>query len=188
METQEILLNRRSVYPRQFSGASIPKEALLMAFEAANWAPTHKRTQPWRFIVYSGDAMNRLIDQWISMAKANLEAKGEAWSEAAEAKYVLMRKSSHIIGMACNYTGMVPEIEETCAAAAAIQNFWLSLHNQGFVGYWSTGNGIFGETMHQYMGLQENEKALGYFLAGIAEGPVPPSIRKPVDEFIRWEE
>ncbi|MDX5320266.1 MAG: nitroreductase family protein [Bacteroidota bacterium] len=188
MEAQDLLLQRRSVYPRQFNGNIIPKSALETAFLAANWAPTHKRTQPWRFIVYSGKSMNELIDQWISMAKANLEAKGETWTEVSQAKFELMRKSSHIIAMACHYTGLVPEIEETCAAAAAIQNFWLSLHNQGYVGYWSTGNGIFTETMHEYLELEPNEKALGYFLAGITEGPVPPSIRKPVDEFIRWKE
>lgn len=187
METQALLLTRRSVYPRQFSGEIIPKEALEKAFEAANWAPTHKRTQPWRFIVYSGAAMNQLIDQWIKMAKRNAEMKGESWTEVNEGKFNLMRQSSHIIAMACHYTGMVPEMEETCASAAAIQNFWLSLHDQGYVGYWSTGNGIFGEEMHAYLGLAENEKALGYFLAGITREPVPPSIRKPVDEFVTWK-
>ncbi|MBI1222089.1 MAG: nitroreductase [Bacteroidetes bacterium] len=188
METQELLLKRRSVYPRQFNGQTIPKEALLQAFEAANWAPTHKRTQPWRFIIYSGDAMNLLIDQWILMAKANLEAKRETWSEAAETKYSYMRNSSHVIVIACHYTGLVPEIEETCATAAAVQNFWLSLHDQGYYGYWSTGNGIFTESMHQYFGLQENEKALGYFLAGQTNDPIPPSIRKAVEENLTWRD
>src|SRR5690606_31089109 len=169
METQELIRSRRSVYPRQFNGQSIPKEALLQAFEAANWAPTHKRTQPWRFIVYSGASMNGLIDQWVEMAKRNLQIKGEEWTEAAEKKYTLMRNCSHIIALACHYTGMVPELEETCAASAAFQNFWLSLHDQGYVGYWSTGNGIFGQEMHRYLHLEENEKALGYFLAGITE-------------------
>lgn len=188
METQDILLQRRSVYPRQFSGQSIPKEALLRAFEAANWAPTHKRTQPWRFIIYSGVAMQRLVDQWVKMAQRNAEAKGEPWAEANVAKFDLMRKSSHILVIACHYTGLVPEIEETCATAASVQNFWLSLQDQGYHGYWSTGNGIFGEEMHSWFKLAENEKALGYFLAGVAEGAIPPSVRKPVGDHLRWEE
>lgn len=187
METQELLLKRRSVYPRQFTGADIPKEALMKAFESANWAPTHKRTQPWRFYIYSGENKHALVDQWIMMAKRNLEAKGEEWSEAAEKKYIQMRQCSHIIGIACHYTGLVPEVEETCAVAAAVQNFWLSLQDQGYAGYWSTGNGIFTEEMHQYMGLPAEQKALGYFLAGIPEGTIPPSIRKPVDEFLIWK-
>lgn len=186
MEVQALIAQRRSVYPRQFTGEIIPKEALLTAFEAANWAPTHKRTQPWRFIVYSGASMNALIDQWVFMAKRNTEAKGEAWTEVNASKFDLMRKSSHILVLACHYTGQVPEVEETCATAAAIQNFWLTLQDQGFYGYWSTGNGIFGEEMHQFFQLAENEKALGYFLAGVAEGPIAPSLRRPVEEFVRW--
>ena len=34
--------------------------------EAANWAPTHGRTEPWRFVVLSEDALQdmiRLTDQ-----------------------------------------------------------------------------------------------------------------------------
>ncbi len=187
MEAQELLLKRRSVYPRQYSGEKIPKEALMKAFEAANWAPTHKRTQPWRFFVYGQENMHALIDQWMKMAKRNLEAKGEEWTEATEKKYTQMRQSSHIIGIACRYTGLVPEVEETCAVAAAVQNFWLSLQDQGYAGYWSTGNGVFTEEMHTYMGLGADEKALGYFLCGVPEGVIPPSIRKPVDEFIIWK-
>ncbi len=188
MEVQEILLKRRSVYPRQFSGDSIPKEALEKAFEAANWAPTHKRTQPWRFIVYGGASMIKLVDQWAKMARRNVEAKGEIWTVDHQAKYQFMKKSSHIIAMACHYTGMVPEVEETCATAAAIQNFWLSLQDQGYHGYWSTGNGVFGEEMHAYFELAENEKALGYFLAGITYDTIPQSIRRPVADMIKWKE
>ncbi len=188
MEGQALLLNRRSVYPRQFDGTSIPKEVLLQAFEAANWAPTHKRTQPWRFIVHSGKAKEDLVNQWVLMAKENLNAKGEEWTDAMEKKYSYFRQASHIIAIAGHYTGMVPEIEETCATAAAVQNFWLSLFNQGYHGYWSTGNGTFTDTMHAYFSLAHEEKLLGYFIAGKAEGTIPPSVRKPVEELITWRD
>ena len=181
--------NRRSVYARQFSETQqIPKEAILQALESANWAPTHKKTQPWRFQVYTGAAMNRLIEVWTAIAKENASKKGEEWTEAMEAKFILFRRSSFIMAMACHYTGQVPEVEETCAAAAAIQNFWLSLHEQGYGGFWSTGNGIFTQKIHDYLELESNEKALGYFIAGVPEGVVPDSVRKPITDFTRWLE
>lgn len=184
-----IIRNRRSVYARQFSETqSIPKSAIEQALEAANWAPTHKKTQPWRFQVFTGAAMNRLIDLWVSIAKENTEKKGEEWTEAMETKFTLFRRSSFIMAMACNYSGQVPEVEETCAAAAAIQNFWLSLHEQGFGGFWSTGNGIFTPKIHEYLQLEPNEKALGYFIAGVPEGLIPDSVRKPVSDYTRWLE
>jgi len=56
----DIIKNRRSVFPVQYNGKSIPKEAIETVLEAANWAPTHKKTEPWRFKVVRGEALTRL--------------------------------------------------------------------------------------------------------------------------------
>lgn len=183
------IYTRRSVYPRQFSGEIIPREKLMQSFEAANWAPTHKKTQPWRFVVFSGAGKTRLIEFWISLAKSIATEKGEIWYEANEQKFDLFRsKPSHIIAIVCNYSGSVPEIEETCATAMAVQNFWLTLQSEGAAGYWSSGNGTFKQETHAFLGLQENEKMLGYFIAGIPEMDVPPSVRKPIEDHLVWME
>ncbi len=186
MELNEALLGRRSVYPRQFSGEDIPEVALWKALEAANWAPAHKKTHPWRFLVFRGAGKNRLIDFWIHMAQKNAAVAGETWDDVKQQKFELMRQSSAIIGLACHYSGMVPEIEETCACAAAVQNLWLSLHDQGYGGYWSTGNGAFSSDVHQFLGLADNEKCLGYFMAGTLNGAIPPSFRKPISDFVKF--
>ena len=55
-----IIANRRSIYPIQFSGKGLTDSQLHELFEAANWAPTHGYTEPWRFVVYKGEALNRL--------------------------------------------------------------------------------------------------------------------------------
>lgn len=185
METQKAIINRRSVYPRQFTGAIIPETHLMLALEAANWAPSHKKTFPWRFYLYTDQGKNRLINQWIEMAKNTAIAKGEGWDEVKQGKFELMRRCSHIIAIGCVYSGLVPEVEETCAVAAAVQNFWLSLTQQGYAGYWSTGNGAFSSEMHTWLQLAENEKCLGYFLCGMPEGIIPGSGRKPITEFTK---
>src|SRR5690606_793791 len=46
--------NRRAVFPAQYNGQAITKEEILTILESANWAPTHKRTEPWRFKVFHG--------------------------------------------------------------------------------------------------------------------------------------
>ena len=42
---------RRSIFPEHYSGEAVSREALLRAMSAANWAPTHGKTEPWRFVV-----------------------------------------------------------------------------------------------------------------------------------------
>ena len=52
---------RRSIFPEHYSGEAVSREALLRAMSAANWAPTHGKTEPWRFVVFQGaEAYSRL--------------------------------------------------------------------------------------------------------------------------------
>ncbi len=37
------------------SGKPIPDDIIWQLLENANWAPTHKFTEPWRFTVFSGE-------------------------------------------------------------------------------------------------------------------------------------
>ena len=36
------------------SGGRISEEDMNMILDAANWAPTHNKTQPWRYVMLSG--------------------------------------------------------------------------------------------------------------------------------------
>lgn len=61
-QVSELIAKRRSIFPRDFSGEEVPREVIQQLLEAANWAPTHKKTQPWRFVVLGGDPC--LQDIW----------------------------------------------------------------------------------------------------------------------------
>ena len=58
MCVSELIKNRRATPPRLFSRKEISKEVLEHLLENANWAPNHKKTEPWRFKVYTGEAKN----------------------------------------------------------------------------------------------------------------------------------
>ena len=47
-----IIKNRRSVFPQQYNTKPITRDTILQVLEAANWAPTHKKTEPWRFKIF----------------------------------------------------------------------------------------------------------------------------------------
>jgi len=51
---------RRTVNQNSFTDQEISQEDILTILEAANAAPTHKRTQPWRFVVFQKDGLTRL--------------------------------------------------------------------------------------------------------------------------------
>ena len=47
MELQEVIRKRRTVH--SFSNQIVPEEFIEKAIEAANYAPCHRLTFPWRF-------------------------------------------------------------------------------------------------------------------------------------------
>jgi len=51
-ELNEIIENRRTIFPEQFSDRKVQKEQVEKLINAAKWAPTHRLTQPWRFTVF----------------------------------------------------------------------------------------------------------------------------------------
>ena len=51
LNTLELIKSRRSIMPHQFSNLSIEDDHINLILEAANWAPTHKKTEPWRYKV-----------------------------------------------------------------------------------------------------------------------------------------
>merc|ERR1719221_1603579 len=57
-QTLALLRQRRSIFPKDYNGKghAVTDDEVRLLLEAANWAPTHKRTEPWRFVVFKGQA------------------------------------------------------------------------------------------------------------------------------------
>ena len=56
MELEKIIKYRRNIKPQFFTLDVIPDQEIKDILESANWAPTHKYTEPWRFVVFSGSS------------------------------------------------------------------------------------------------------------------------------------
>ena len=71
-----IIKNRRSVGFAKMNGKVIPDDTINELLSLADWAPTHGRTEPWRFFVYG-----RLAKKEFGLAHADLY-----WQHTAEDK------------------------------------------------------------------------------------------------------
>jgi nitroreductase len=182
-----IIQQRRSVKPSQFKPAeSIPDEVIGQALENATWAPNHGRTEPWHFIVYTGDGIKRLSEFQAEMYKK------ESGDKFTEAKYNNLKenyiKASHVIAICYkrDVNSRIPEIEEISAIACAVQNLALTIHAYGYGGYWTTGGVTYYQSAKPFFGLGEHDKLLGFYLCGVPS-VLPAAIpRKPVEEKSTW--
>ena len=61
-EITELIKNRRTIYPEQFSSRKVHREQIEAMLNNAIWAPTHGNTQPWRFTVFTEESRQQLAD------------------------------------------------------------------------------------------------------------------------------
>ena len=191
MQQSQILNNiiqqRRSVKPHQFkTGEKIPDEIIQQALTNATWAPTHGKTEPWYFIVYTGEGIKKLSDFQA------LQYKQQSGEKFTEAKYLKMKenylKASHVIAICMKRDSFskIPQIEEVAAVAASVQNLALTLHAYGYGGYWTTGGVTYYESAKPFFNLGSNDVLMGFYLTGVvAETPVTPS-RKAIEFKSEW--
>jgi hypothetical protein len=59
-EINELIRNRRTIFPEQFSERKVHREQIEVMLNNAQWAPTHGNTQPWRFHVFMEEGLSTL--------------------------------------------------------------------------------------------------------------------------------
>jgi len=182
-----LMKNRRSVFANQFvKGKHIPDEIVMQLLENANWAPTHKKTEPWRFTIFTGEGLKKLAEFQSSLYK---KTRGEQFKQAVYEKLLATPLlCSHIIsiGMKRSTIVPIPETEEIAAVACAVQNLYLSTAAYGLGGYWTTGGITFDEEAKEFFSLGKEDKLLGFFYLGYIEIPPVKGTRGPIGDKIAW--
>lgn len=184
---QETIAGRRSTKPAVLNGKKIADGQIRQLLELGNWAPTHANTEPWRFIVYSGDAVQQFCHEHAELYKQYTSPE-----KFAAAKYEKQKhngdKASHLI-IAYMKRGNNPNIavlEEICAASAAVENILLGAQALGIAVLWSTGGMLLHPAMKDYFGLGNEDVLLGMLYMGYTDEPVKPGRRGPVEEKTQW--
>ncbi len=184
----ELIQNRRSVYPNMYSGETIEVEVINQILENANWAPTHRLTEPWRFTVFTGAGLKKLAafqaERYHETA-AKAGSFDQAQFEKLSSKPLL---ASHIIsiGMKRDERESVPEIEEVCAVACAVQNMYLTAAAYSIGCYWTTGGVTYLDGAKSFFGLGEKDKLLGFMYLGIPRTAWPNGKRRPIADKVMW--
>lgn len=186
-EITEIIRNRRTIYPEQFSDRKVHKEQIELILQNAQWAPTHGNTQPWRFHVFLEQSKERL-SHFLGTTYLSQTPK-EHQNDAKLAK--LMRRpnlSSAVIAvsMARQKEKKIPEIEEVEAVACAIQNMHLTCTAYDIGLFWSTPKLIYSKEMNDFLGLSEEDKCLGLIYLGYPNIEWPESHRIPLEYHTQW--
>ncbi len=182
----QLIKGRRTVYPKNYTGEKVPKRIIEGMLEAASWAPTHKYTEPLRFVVFEGNGLVEFAEiQSERYKKVSLESGhfNEMKFDKLKSRPLLC---SHIISIGMHRDNSIPEVEEICSVACSVQNMLLYGASEGVGAYWSTGGVTYDEEMKAYFGLEAKDKLLGFLNIGMADKVLGEGKRTPVGEKVRW--
>ena len=184
---QETITARRSIKPATLNGKKIPDQQITQLLSLANWAPTHGYTEPWRFVVYSGDAVQQFCHQHAEMYR---QSTPPATFNAG--KYEKQQhngdKASHLIAvyMQRGNNPNITVLEEICATAAAVENILLGAEALGIAVLWSTGGLVLHPAMKELFGLGPEDSMLGLLYMGYTDEVAKEGRRGAVAEKTRW--
>jgi nitroreductase len=161
MDAFETFAKRRSV--RDYTGQSVPREALLAIVGAGHMAATGYNKQPWDFMVIRDrtiiEEMARRTSEWLAQAGAIivvvLDASERFWMEDG---------------------------------SAAIENMHLAATALGYGSCWFEGTVLPHEDyFKQRLGIPAERRILTFLPIGVvAEWPEGPQ-KKPLEQVLHWE-
>lgn len=180
MDAIEAIHGRRSV--GKVKPDEVDKALIEKVLDAAVQAPNHGLTQPWRFIVMTGEGRRLLGEAYARVAGTVQEADKEPHMKKAF-------RAPVVIAVVCCPSDR-PEIvrtEEFAAVHASVQNMLLAIHALGLAAIWRSGLPMYDPAMKEAFGLTDREELVGLIYMGHpAEEPPARKERKTACEVTRW--
>ncbi len=186
-EVNGVIKDRRTIYPEAYSERVVQKEMVEQIIQNATWAPTHGKTQPWRFKVYTGEGKKQLLE---TVRKLYLECTPKdliTQAKLARMESRIKKTSVLILLIMCRTENTkIPRIEEIEAGACAIQNMLLTATAYGLGSFWSSPKYLYTSQAIGAFGLKEDDFIHGLLYLGYPSVAWPKSHRKPTEYVTEW--
>ena len=182
METYDAIMTRRSVpRPTDQPPTRSQVEKLL---QAAVRAPNHHLTQPWRFVVLTGDALKELGRAWAAGVEREGGDPDKIIDKPHRAPVIIT-----VVEKPHSHNPRIVEVEEHYATGAAIENILLAAHDMGLGAMIRTGHAAHLKEILEYIGAGRDETIAGFIYVGHppeGDNERPFSRRIPAEEKTEW--
>jgi nitroreductase len=188
----EAIAHRRSMgIARVHADKPVAPDLVEKALKAADWAPSHNETEPWRFTVYTGESRRALGD---AFAEAYRQDAGEDGFKQVTFEANRDRAFGAPVWISIGMSpGLRPdgslkmtEEDEVIAVGCAVQNLHLVANAMGLGGMWLSKGVFIHPHVAEFVGLKAPERLLGFFFLGWPAIPWPEGERRPLVEKVRW--
>ncbi|TNC74648.1 nitroreductase family protein [Rubellimicrobium roseum] len=182
----DFLLTRRS-RPARTLGLPVPApEELARLLTAATRVPDHGKLEPWRFLVLTRPATDRLA-RLVEEIGPNLGIEPEKIAKAAS-QYA-MADLAVVVVQVPRPTEKVPAIEQTYSTGAVCLQLLNAAIASGWGANWLTGWPVYNETFRREgLGLSEDERVAGVIHIGTPKADTPDRPRPDLARLVTWVE
>jgi nitroreductase len=185
VDTLEAIHTRQSI--GQVKPDPVPRELIEKILAAAVQAPNHYKVRPWRFVVLTGAARERLGE---AMAQSTRAGKPDVTEDDLQKDRSKPLRAPVVIAVAADKPGLTKakEIENVCATAAAVQNMLLAAHALGLVAMWRTGPSATDPAIKQFFGWEPDQHLIGFVYIGYTQHDAAPPLRPSFEDRTLWLE
>ena len=160
----------------------VPVELVRELCDLAQWAPNHKRTWPWQFALYTGDARQRLSDAFAD----DLVDAGFGDPETGDPGKVAKTRTKYLRAPAILVVGSAAHPKENLqrenlhAVAAGLQNVLLGATAAGLASYWGSPPLNDSKRVLEMSGFNPDTHIVGVVYLGWPSAEVATPERPPV--------
>jgi nitroreductase len=165
----------------------VPRPIIEQLLDAAVQAPNHHRNRPWRFVVLTGAARERLGNVLARSLAARLADTPDAVLEVERHK-PLRAPLLIAVGIDPPDGPKILEIENICAGAAAVQNLLLAAHALGLGAFWRTGASATDPAVKAFLGFPSDETIIAFVYLGYPDLEREPPTRAGYADRTSWME
>ena len=142
---------------------AIPPELIDRLCDLAIWAPNHKRTWPWRFASFEGDARLRLGEAFVAdMIDRDM---GDDAKRAKTLTKYSRTPTVLVVGSAAHDHPTFHE-ENRLAVAAGVENLLLGATAAGLASFWSTPPVVDSPRVLDLCGFERDTRLLAVIYLG----------------------
>ncbi len=175
----QAILSRRTAHT--FRSEPVPEDCMVRGLDAANHAPCHRLTFPWRFLRVGARTRSALAEVAVAIKAAKQPLTGEDVRKVA-AK--ILDPPELLVACQVRVADPFQSREDYAACSCAIQNLCISLAGDGVASKWSTGGLTRDPRAWRILGVDPGLlDVVGFVWVGYADVPGPIA-RPPLDAVV----
>ncbi|WP_102029036.1 nitroreductase family protein [Salirhabdus sp. Marseille-P4669] len=187
MDIFEAIHSRRSI--GKVKQDPVEKEKIHKILEAGTRAPSHYKTEPWKFFVLTEEGRRPLGRTLAEIAAEKMDDPTTEENQLLLQGQEMKAFRAPVIIAAAVVPSEHPKalpVEEIGAVNSAIQNMLLAAHALGLGAIWRTGAPCYHPKMKNLFGLEGDAQILGFLYLGYPNTTKEESPRIPFEEKTEW--